>query len=108
MYFTKGFGFGRVSNERQTAFPAADAAENALPHRDRDRRRPSERARTQDDENPENLRGAAGSGFNISHGGGERGRPVGRSRRWREDCVAFKRRYLCSGILHSGRVDREV
>ena len=41
-HFTKGFGFGRVSNERQTAFPAA-AAENALPHRDRERRRPSER-----------------------------------------------------------------
>ena len=70
-HFTKGFGFGRVSNERQTAFPAAAAAENALPHRDRVRR-----ARTQDDdENPENLRGAAGSGFNISHGGGEGGRP---------------------------------
>ena len=40
---TKGFGFGRVSNERQTAFPSAADAENALPHRDRDRRRPSER-----------------------------------------------------------------
>ena len=35
MYFTKGFGFGRVSNERQTAFPVPGAAdaENALPHR---------------------------------------------------------------------------
>ena len=45
MYFTKGFGFGRVSNERQTAFPVPGAAdaENALPHRDRDRSRPSER-----------------------------------------------------------------